>query len=716
VSAQRKALIVANDEYENEGLKHLLSPAADAKALGNVLRDPDIGDFDVQVASNQPSYVIQAQIEDFLSESHPEDVLLLHFSCHGLKSESGELFFAARNTRPNRLGSTAISADFVQRCMRASRSRSIVLLLDCCYGGAFSQGVRVRAGENINVLDAFPGGRLGGGRGRAVITASSAMEYAFEGDHLAEDSLPRPSVFTKALVDGLSTGDADRDEDGWISLNELYEYVFDKVREQNPHQTPSRDVEMQGEMYVARSRRQRIQAAPLPPGLDAATKDQNMYTRRGAVNELRSRLLSDNLPAAAGAWKALTVLANDIKYVADEARAALHEAAVRPTETELNFGRLVQGSPPPHRRVNLLGPPIARACKTEVTQPWIHVQPTSEGFDVSVDTAQAGPLTGRLNIKGPTGEATVIVEVTLLPSPPLPSPLKTASHEVPPATLTPSRLAETQPAASAAQPEQALITPSPLAPRPIATGPAHAVSRSGLSLLKKILSVLWSLLPTVSIGILTPILAPIPFAHAAVRLRERKLWLFASGYGLGSLTLWIIWIIAIEKKWTAASLVSYFILLAIGIGATIHAFQLRRRVFAPRPTRAHPDPPYVNTLEESTSPDDVLQAAIKRLESSGTSPNILEAVNGLRAMGYTLKLAETNVPGKRPENYLRIMDPKYTAHGIGYLTPKNFSFSRMSDRDRLAELPGATLVSSAVNFSHMKSAQPGLDAARLLKA
>jgi len=169
VSAQRKALIVANDEYENEGLKHLLTPAADAEALGNVLRDPDIGNFDVQVASNQPSYVIEAQIEDFLSESHPEDVLLLHFSCHGLKSESGELFFAARNTKPNRLGSTAISADFVQRCMRASRSRSIVLLLDCCYGGAFSQGVRVRAGENINVLDAFPGGRLGGGRGRAVI-------------------------------------------------------------------------------------------------------------------------------------------------------------------------------------------------------------------------------------------------------------------------------------------------------------------------------------------------------------------------------------------------------------------------------------------------------------------------------------------------------------------------------------------------------------------
>ena len=92
-------------------------------------------------------------------------MLLLHFSCHGLKSESGELFFAARNTRPNRLGSTAVSADFVQRCMRASRSRSIVLLLDCCYGGAFAEGVAVRAAGDVNVLDSFPA------RGWAVVAA-----------------------------------------------------------------------------------------------------------------------------------------------------------------------------------------------------------------------------------------------------------------------------------------------------------------------------------------------------------------------------------------------------------------------------------------------------------------------------------------------------------------------------------------------------------------
>jgi uncharacterized caspase-like protein len=211
VAGRRRALIVANDRYDNDGLRRLLSPAADARALAGVLGDPRIGGFDVQVVSNEPAHVIGSHIEDLFADSRADDVLLLHFSCHGLKSETGELFFAASSTRPDRLGSTAVAADFVQRCMRTSRSRSIVLLLDCCYGGAFSQGVAVRAAGDVNVLESFPGGRSGGGRGRAVITASSSMEYAFEGDRLADDQAVTPSVFTAALVEGLATGEADRD-------------------------------------------------------------------------------------------------------------------------------------------------------------------------------------------------------------------------------------------------------------------------------------------------------------------------------------------------------------------------------------------------------------------------------------------------------------------------------------------------------------------------
>ncbi|TCN37210.1 caspase domain-containing protein [Kribbella orskensis] len=323
----RKALIVANDEYEHDGLKQLRAPAADAVALAGVLGDAEIGAFEVQVVRNEYAHVIEGRIEDLFSDARSGDVLLLHFSCHGLKSESGELFFAARNTRPNRLGSTSVSADFVQRCMRASRARSIVLLLDCCYGGAFARGVAVRAAGDVNVLDSFTGERLGGGRGRAVITASSAMEYAFEGDQLADDHSPRPSVFTSALVEGLTTGDADRDQDGWVSLNELYDYVFDRVREQNPHQTPSRDVEMQGELYLARRSRPVTAPAALPPELQQVIDHPLAGVRAGAVQELARLLNGGHAGQALAARIALEHLADDdSRNVASAANAALTTA------------------------------------------------------------------------------------------------------------------------------------------------------------------------------------------------------------------------------------------------------------------------------------------------------------------------------------------------------------------------------------------------------
>ena len=419
MSGQRKALIVAVNEYDQEALRNLLAPAADAEALGRVLGDRQIGEFNVQVVRNEPAHVIEGHIEELFSESRSDDVLLVHFSGHGLKSESGELFFAASNTRPNRLGSTAVSADFVQRCMRASRSRSVVLLLDCCYGGAFSQGAMVRASGDANVLDSFPQEGTGGGRGRAVITASSAMEYAFEGEQLADDQHRRPSVFTNALVEGLATGDADRDEDGWISLNELYDYVFDKVREQNPHQTPGRKVELEGDLYLAHSRRRRIHPAPIPPDLQAALTDQNMYTRLGAISELQSRLSSDNLPSAVGAYEALAELARtDIRYVADPAAAALSQGALHPEETVVHFGERRQGSAPPHRTLRLLGPPIARTCTSRASGDWIRVDETAEGFDISVNTATTGVLRGTLDLKGPTGEAVIAIDIELVSSPP----------------------------------------------------------------------------------------------------------------------------------------------------------------------------------------------------------------------------------------------------------------------------------------------------------
>ena len=110
-----------------------------------------------------------------------------------------------------------------------------------------------------------------------ILTASSAMEYAFEGDELTGDG--NPSVFTTAVVKGLETGEADRDQDHRISVEELYDYVCEQVREVTPDQSPNMLSHLEGELYVARSAYVApVPAAELPAELRG--RDRQLARRR----------------------------------------------------------------------------------------------------------------------------------------------------------------------------------------------------------------------------------------------------------------------------------------------------------------------------------------------------------------------------------------------------------------------------------------------------
>ncbi|MFJ4487359.1 caspase domain-containing protein [Streptomyces longwoodensis] len=415
MTGSRHALIVANADYDDPGLKELASPASDASALAQVLGDPQIGDFEVEVVADEPSHVILRRIEGFFTDRRRDDTLVLHFSCHGLKSESGELYLAARDTEPRYLDATAVPSYFVRRCMSRTRAGSTVLFLDCCYGGAFSKGsAAVRAAGDANVLDNFTAEKPPRGRGWAVITASTAMQYAMEGGRLTEGAGPPPSVFTHAVVEGLQTGDADLDADGEVSLDDLYDYLYEHVREQNPNQTPSKTVEMQGGLQLAHSRHRRIRVEPadIRPEMRSAVQSRNTFTRLGAVRALRDQLADDRLPVAEGARRALEEMARgDVEDVARDAEEALTAVRLRPSATRLDFGRVERDSAVPHRTVTLEGVPLARCCLAHATAPWLRVAQDDDALDVGVDPATVGHLSGDIVLKGVADDAVVTVEV-----------------------------------------------------------------------------------------------------------------------------------------------------------------------------------------------------------------------------------------------------------------------------------------------------------------
>jgi hypothetical protein len=83
---RRFALIVAVSDYQDPDFQQLIGPGKDAEALVSVLKNPDIGGYDdVKVIKNESSYKINKEIHAFFSDRKRNDLLLLYFSCHGVK-------------------------------------------------------------------------------------------------------------------------------------------------------------------------------------------------------------------------------------------------------------------------------------------------------------------------------------------------------------------------------------------------------------------------------------------------------------------------------------------------------------------------------------------------------------------------------------------------------------------------------------------------------
>ncbi|GAA0635451.1 hypothetical protein GCM10009535_09290 [Streptomyces thermocarboxydovorans] len=244
MSAGRFALLVATGHYENRELRRLRSPVRDAEGLAEVLRDPGIGGFTVTTIVDRRHHEVARAIEHFFLDRGRDDLLLLHISSHGVKNDDGELYFAAADTDRRLLASTAVSAEFLRTQMQRCRARSVVLLLDCCYSGAFLPGAK--GDTAVHLRDELAG------HGRAVLTATNRTEYAWEGERLDELE-PEPSRFTGAVIKGLRSGEADRNGDGLISTQDLYEYVYDELRAAGVRQRPQLWAQVERQLVVARS-------------------------------------------------------------------------------------------------------------------------------------------------------------------------------------------------------------------------------------------------------------------------------------------------------------------------------------------------------------------------------------------------------------------------------------------------------------------------------
>lgn len=216
------ALLIGVSDYE-PGLNHLPAAVKDVKAMQRVLQNPEIGGFDeVKILTNPDTHNMQLEIETFFCGCNKDDTLLLYFSGHGLKDDRGRFYFSTCITRKNEknqlIQATAVAASFVHEQMNNSRSKRQIIILDCCFSGAFDPRFTKDDGS-IDLQEQL------GAEGRVVLTSSSSTQYSFE-QHSGE-----LSVYTSYLVEGLETGAGDLDADGKIAARELHQFACDRLDE-----------------------------------------------------------------------------------------------------------------------------------------------------------------------------------------------------------------------------------------------------------------------------------------------------------------------------------------------------------------------------------------------------------------------------------------------------------------------------------------------------
>jgi Caspase domain len=222
---EKFALLIGVSEYEPH-LTPLPTAIKDTEALREVLLHPEIGGFasaNVEILHNPSHLDMGVAIHTLFSNRQKDDLVLLFFSGHGVTDAKGKFYLSTRETRRTQAGElitpTSIAASFIDEQMSNSRSKRQVVILDSCFSAAFSRGMGVKDDRKVDIQAQL------GGKGRAVLTSSDFTEYSL---YQAGEEL---SIYTRYLVEGIRTGAADANDDGYISIAELHEYAKNKVIE-----------------------------------------------------------------------------------------------------------------------------------------------------------------------------------------------------------------------------------------------------------------------------------------------------------------------------------------------------------------------------------------------------------------------------------------------------------------------------------------------------
>ncbi len=322
---ERRAILIASSQFPAEPrLTTLRCPENDVEGLSKVLAPEAQGGYrEVVPLKNKPHHEVLKTVEIALNRAKKDDFVLIYYSGHGKLDRAGHLCLATTDTEVEALGSTSIPVATILDYIRLSPCRSVGLILDCCYSGAVGESI-FRGGVEEQLQQTSRSG------GIYILTASTGVQVA------EEKESDEYGLLTKHIIQGIESGEADLREDGHISMDELYEYVHGKVTQEGFQEPMKWDLNVTGELVVARNPRPPVvKPAKLPVELQESIEDRRPWVRQGVVPELERLLQGQHKGLALAAYEALLKLKeDDSRAVASAAEKCLtaYEEAQRSKE------------------------------------------------------------------------------------------------------------------------------------------------------------------------------------------------------------------------------------------------------------------------------------------------------------------------------------------------------------------------------------------------
>lgn len=214
----RSALMISTPSSEDPQVSSLVATPQEFLDLREVLNNPKIGGFG-RMASLAQSDCAKAkkEIVRFFQKREFHELLLLYLNGFELVSEGDRLYFTDHNTNPDAMEETSVSARFIYDAMKDCAAEQKILIIDCFSRNEMDAEKKFHKesmlAEFSRATQSF------------VLTSQDTL-----GTSQTAEGIKNPK-FTATLVEGLKSGDADLDQRGYISEDELFLYTYKRMNQ-----------------------------------------------------------------------------------------------------------------------------------------------------------------------------------------------------------------------------------------------------------------------------------------------------------------------------------------------------------------------------------------------------------------------------------------------------------------------------------------------------